>query len=266
MKVDDFKELIWEKGKELYRPMPWRDDTRAYYVLVSELMLQQTQVDRVVPKFNALIARFPDVAALASASLAEVLSLWNGLGYNRRARFLWQAANMTVDEFGGNFPDTKEELLRLPGVGNNTAGAILNYAFNKPTVFIETNIRTVYFEHFFANGEIVDDKQLAELVASTLDKEHPREFYWALMDYGSWLKRQGAARLTQSKHYKKQAPLKGSVREVRGQIIRLLTESDMTERDVEVRYQNDARLGQAIAGLLKDELIEKTNGVLHLTK
>lgn len=262
----EFQELIWQKGRELYRPMPWRDDTRGYYILVSELMLQQTQVDRVIPKFRDFVTTFPDEITLSNATLANVLSLWNGLGYNRRAKFLHDAAKMIVAEFDGEFPRTREELLKLPGVGVNTAGAILTYTFNQPAIFIETNVRTVYFEHFFKNGDVVSDKQLIEHVEATIDKNNPREFYWALMDYGSWLKKHGAGRLMQSKHYKKQTPLQGSIREVRGQIIRLLTEKDIALFDMELRFQGDERFEFALDGLLKDELIQNTKGKLHLTK
>ncbi len=266
VKTREFQELLWQKGRELYRPMPWREDTRGYFVLVSELMLQQTQVERVIPKFEAFIARFPDEKALAEASLADVLTLWNGLGYNRRAKFLHEAAKMIIGEYSGRFPDTKEALLRLPGVGNNTAGAILTYTFNQPEVFIETNVRTVYFEHFFGAGEVVSDKELARIVKETIDTEHPREFYWAIMDYGASLKKKGAGRLKQSKHYKKQSPLKGSVREVRGHIVRLLTEKDMPLFELENIFDGDERFDIALEGLLGDGLIEKTGNKLHLTK
>lgn len=266
MDVEGFHELIWERGRELYRDMPWRRDTRPYYVLVSELMLQQTQVDRVVPKFEAFIERFPDIQALAAATLGEVLALWSGLGYNRRAKFLHDAATMVIVEYDGSFPETLEQLVRLPGVGPNTAGAILAYAFNQPSVFIETNVRTVYFTHFFEGADSVTDAQLRDMVSATLDREHPREFYQALMDYGSWLKRQGGGRLTQSRHYKKQAPLKGSVREVRGQIIRRLTKGDLLEISLSEGYDGDARFEPALAGLIGDGLVQRTGEYLHLTK
>ncbi|HET6746774.1 MAG TPA: hypothetical protein VFH06_01560 [Candidatus Saccharimonadales bacterium] len=266
MNTNQFQELIWEKGGELYRSMPWRDDTRGYYVLVSELMLQQTQVDRVIPKFAAFIEKFPNERALAKASLGEVLTLWNGLGYNRRAKFLHEAAKMIHHEYSGAFPNTKEQLMKLPGVGKNTAGAILTYTFNEPIVFIETNIRTVYFEHFFKEGVQVSDDELSKVVEETIDREHPREFYWALMDYGTWLKKQGAGRLDKSKHYKKQSPLKGSVREVRGQIIRLLMEKDWGVFELENAVNGDDRFDKALDGLLADGLVEKTGSKLHLTK
>ena len=143
MKTTDFQELVWEKARELYRDMPWRQDVRPYYVLVSEIMLQQTQVDRVIPKFEAFIECFPTIESLAQAPLSQVLQLWSGLGYNRRAKFLHEAAKKIQREFKGIFPETFEALISLPGVGANTAGAILAYSFNYPAVFIETNVRTV---------------------------------------------------------------------------------------------------------------------------
>lgn len=262
----EFQELIWEKGRVLYRAMPWRDDTRPYYVLVSELMLQQTQVDRVIPKFTAFIARFPDEETLASASLAEVLMLWSGLGYNRRAKFLHESAKKIATDFNGVFPQNKPDILSLPGVGPGTAGAIMTYAFNHPIVFIETNVRTVYFHHFFNDGDKVSDSQLLPVIERTLDINHPREFYWALMDYGTWLKKNGAGRITQSKHYKKQAPLKGSVREVRGLIIKRLAAGDIPTIDLQNEYKSDERFEVALTGLLADGLVTETNKILHLTK
>jgi A/G-specific adenine glycosylase len=262
----EFQEWIREKGHELYRGMPWRDDTRPYYVLVSELMLQQTQVDRVIPKFNAFIARFPDVKSLASASLADVLTLWSGLGYNRRAKFLHDSAKKIMIEFNGSFPKNMVDILSLPGVGPGTAGAIMTYAFNQPVSFIETNVRTVYFHHFFDDGDKVSDAQLLPIIQRTLDNDHPREFYWALMDYGTWLKKNGAGRITQSRHYKKQSALKGSLRELRGIIIKQLAVSDIPRVELRLQYADDERFTSALNGLLEDELVAETDNILHLTK
>lgn len=266
MSDEEFQELIWEQGRLLYRDMPWRADTRPYYVLVSELMLQQTQVDRVIPKFNAFISQFPDEQHLARASLADVLTLWSGLGYNRRAKFLHESAKKIVSEFSGIFPQRPSDILSLPGVGPGTAGAIMTYAFNQPTAFVETNVRTVYFHHYFTDGEKVSDTQLAPIVARTLDHDHPREFYWALMDYGTWLKKNGAGRISQSKHYIKQSPLKGSVRELRGLIIKQLTGGNMPLIELDQQYGNDERYGLALSGLISDGLVVKTHQILHLTK
>lgn len=264
MKNEEFVELLWQKARELYRDMPWRKDTRPYYVLVSELMLQQTQVDRVVPKFKAFLTRFPDEKTLATASLSEVLQLWQGLGYNRRAKFLHEAAKQIVGQ--KNFPNNLEKLLELPGVGKNTAGAILAYSFNQPSTFIETNVRTVYIHHFFADNFEVSDKEIIEKLETTLDKEHPREFYWALMDYGSYLKKSGIKNIDQSKHYKKQPPLKGSVREVRGQIITQLAAGDKSKEKLMEAISADKRFNQALNGLIRDGLISQTKATFHLTK
>lgn len=246
--------------------MPWRQDTRPYYVLVSELMLQQTQVDRVIPKFHDFIAAFPDEHALARASLAEVLRLWQGLGYNRRAKYLHQAANKVVGEWGGVWPSTHEGLRQLPGVGPNTAGAMMAYVYNQPVVFIETNIRSVYFYHFFASDDAVSDGQIRDALQATLDGEHPREFYWALMDYGTWLKRQRLGSITASKHYKKQSPLEGSVRQIRGRIVAVLSADDLSVADVAALVGRDDRFDAALAGLVRDGLVTRRGDRVHLTK
>lgn len=262
----DFIETVWQKGHELYRDMPWRKDTRPYYVLVSELMLQQTQVDRVIPKFLAFIERFPDERTLADAPLADVLTLWSGLGYNRRAKFLHETAKKIMVDYNGDFPTTRAELLNLPGVGIGTSGAIMAYAFNEPELFIETNVRTVYFHHFFDDRDDVKDAEIVSVLEGTLDRESPREFYWALMDYGAWLKKQGAGSIQQSAGYKKQSPLKGSVREVRGQIIRTLTQSDMTICELRRALLVDERFEQALDGLIHDGLVVLANEHVYLTK
>ena len=268
MNVDilEFQEIIWQKGRELFREMPWRADTRPYYVMVSEIMLQQTQVDRVIPKFEAFIERFPTVDDLSKATLGEVLQMWSGLGYNRRAKFLHEAAIKIMGEFGGSFPEAEKELISLPGVGVNTAGAILAYSFNAPSIFIETNIRTVYFYHFFFEHDEVSDAELRAVVEATVDIEHPREWYWAMMDYGSYLKRQGIGQNNKSRHYKKQSPLKGSVREIRGQILKLLTTADFEERELRMELVADERFEPALLSLEKEGLIAKTGQTFHLKR
>lgn len=266
MNRDDFLEVLWDKASELYRDMPWRSDTRPYYVLVSELMLQQTQVGRVIPKFEGFIATFPDVMTLASADLSDVLTQWQGLGYNRRAKFLHEAAKKIVTDFSGDFPESDSALMSLPGVGTNTAGAIAAYAFNRPSIFVETNVRTVYIHHFFSDDFDVDDKRIVNELTATLDREHPREFYWALMDYGSWLKANGVRNIAQSKHYKKQSVLQGSVRQARGQIVRRLTSGPVDERELQDILAADERFPAALGGLIKDGLITRFGDLIQLTK
>jgi A/G-specific adenine glycosylase len=222
----EFQAVVWGYYHAHGRDLPWRrpePDGRfdAYKILVSEIMLQQTQVARVIPKFQQFLERFPSLAVLAAAPLAEVLVVWSGLGYNRRPKFLWQAAKQVMQEYDGRLPDTIPELIQLPGIGVNTAGAVLAYAYNKPVVFIETNIRTVYIHHFFADRQGITDREILDVVASTLPAE-VREWYWALMDYGAHLKQTIGNLNKLSKHYTKQTAFIGSRRQIRGQVLRLL--------------------------------------------
>ncbi len=266
MHYQEFTEYVLQRGMTLYRDMPWRRDTRGYYVLVSELMLQQTQVERVVPKFEAFVERFPNFQVLAAAPLADVLRLWSGLGYNRRAKYLHDAAKMVASKYDGELPATRTELLSLPGVGSNTAGALLAYVYNQPVVFVETNVRTVYFHHFFEGRQEVSDTMIHDMLAATLDTVHPREFYWALMDYGSWLKRSGVKNIAQSRHYRKQSPLAGSIREVRGAIVRNLTGGGLTLDELRQRTDpGDGRFDQAYRQLVHDGLINQRDQNVRLT-
>jgi A/G-specific adenine glycosylase len=262
----EFNEEIWDKARKLYRTMPWRENTTPYYVLVSELMLQQTQVDRVIPKFELFMATFPTITELAKAPLSQVLTVWSGLGYNRRAKFLHEAAKKVVSDFRGVIPDTHEALVGLPGIGPNTAGAILAYSFNKPVVFIETNVRTVFFHYFFEDQSLVTDKELKELVEHTVDTEHPREWYWALMDYGSYLKKQGAGRIDKSSHYKKQTPLKGSIREVRGMILKALAKREYMIDELRAELPEDERYNASVKALMKEGFVKQDGQRLYLTK
>lgn len=266
MSEQEFQELIWQKGRELYREMPWRDDPRPYKVWVSELMLQQTQVSRVIPKFEAFMRRFPTVHDLAEASLADVLVAWSGLGYNRRAKFLWQAALEIELKYEGELPRDDSELRGLPGIGPNTAAAICNYAYEVPTAFVETNIRTVYFHHFFHDRTDIADKELLELVEETIDREHPRQWFWAMMDYGSYLKATAGGKLDLSRHYKKQSPLAGSLREMRGRIIRVLSMAAQGEQMLRLEVVADERFERAMADLEREGLIERHEDRWRLTE
>lgn len=202
--------------------MPWRETSDPYHILVSEIMLQQTQVGRVIKKFKEFIAAFPDIPALDRAPLQEVLSVWQGLGYNRRALALKAMAGQVTEEFGGVLPRSTADLTRLKGIGRYTAGAIMAFAFNEPAVFIETNIRTVFIHHFFAREEGVRDSRILPLVEATLDRENPRTWYWALMDYGAMLKKNGLHMNERSAHHQRQTPFHGSFRQLRGRILKAL--------------------------------------------
>lgn len=258
----DFYEKVWGYyGSHGRHDLPWRQPEPngtfdAYKIMVSEIMLQQTQVSRVIPKYHAFIGMFPDIQSLANAQLGDVLRQWQGLGYNRRAKFLWQAAQKITSEYSKEIPHDLVELVKLPGVGKNTAGAIIAYAFNKPAIFIETNIRTVYIHHFFAGMEEIDDKELTPIIIETLDNEQPRAFYWALMDYGTHLKQTKGNFNKLSKTYTKQSKFHGSSRQIRGAIIRALTSRAYTYEDLQSIIK-DERLDAVLESLIAEHLITK---------
>jgi len=254
----EFREVVWQYWREHGRQgLPWRDDPSAYNVVVSELMLQQTQVDRVVPKFLSFTSLFPDFPALAKAPLSDVLIAWQGLGYNRRAKYLHELAKAVVAR--GGLPDTLDELVKLPGIGKNTAGAILAYAFDQLVVYIETNIRTVYLHHYFADQFDVDDKEILPIVKRTLERDEPRAWYSALMDYGTFLKKQGLGRNDASKHYKKQSKFEGSVRQMRGAILRALIAGSLSLEELKKIVNADERFDIAIDQLLAESLVLQNN-------
>lgn len=260
--------LQWYYAEHGRHDLPWRlpeadGSFDPYKILVSELMLQQTQVPRVVPKYEAFLEKFPTIQTLAIATLGDVLIAWQGLGYNRRAKFLWQAAQKIMQEFHGAFPRDELRLRSLPGVGANTAGAIRAYAFNEPTVFIETNIRTVYIHHFFSDEWGIPDPAIRDLVDTTLDRINPRVFYWSLMDYGSYLKQSVGNVSRASTTYAKQSKFSGSTRQIRGRILRLLAAGRMPEAALH-SVIDDERAEVILDSLTAEGLVQKTAGYYRL--
>jgi A/G-specific adenine glycosylase len=218
------RQVVWKHYRHKGRhDLPWRGTTDPYAILVSEVMLQQTQVSRVIPKYEAFLATFPTVTALAKAPLFAVLRLWQGLGYNRRAKLLHATAQAVVSNFSGKFPLDEATLRSLPGVGPYTAAAVVAFAYNKPTVLIETNVRTVFIHHCFPGESSVPDSALLPLIATVLPAGRARAWYWALMDYGSDLKVQQGNVSRRSRAYVKQSRFAGSNRQVRGAIVRALS-------------------------------------------
>jgi A/G-specific adenine glycosylase len=217
-----FRKEVYDHYRRNGRALPWRKQRNPYRILLSELMLQQTQVGRVIEKYKQFLRRFPTIESLARAPLRAILEQWQGLGYNRRALALKNLATIVVDLYKGKIPSTVETLKTLPGVGTATAGAVCAFAFNKPAVFIETNIRSVFIHHFFHDRDGVKDGEILPLVEQTLDAKKPREWYYALMDYGVALKEQHPNPSRRSAHYTKQSPFEGSLRQVRGIILKAL--------------------------------------------
>ncbi len=218
-----FQQTVYDYFKDNGRSFPWRYHPDPYAITVSEVMLQQTQTVQVVEKFSHFLNVFPTFNDLARASNGQILSLWQGLGYNRRGLNLLRLAKIVVDTYKGNLPADFQKLISLPGIGPATAGAILAYAFNQPVVFIETNIRTVFIHHFFTDSTNVSDKQLEPLIIQTLDQTNVRQWYYALTDYGVMLKKTTGNSARRSKHYTKQSTFIGSNRQLRGLMIKMLT-------------------------------------------
>lgn len=224
MTGNQFRNIVWKHYEEAGRhTLPWRLSPTPYRVLVSEMMLQQTQVERVIPYFAAWMKEYPSVAKLAHASLSDVLRRWQGLGYNRRAKALHDAAKSIVRAHGGRVPKDVAALRGLPGVGPYTANAIRAFAFNEDALVIETNIRTAIIHHFFTNEEAVSDEQIEAVLAKISPLGDARRWYSALMDYGAHLKRSGARLNGKTRGYAKQASFTGSNRQTRGALVRALS-------------------------------------------
>lgn len=220
-----FQKTIWDYYRKHGRhALPWRMTHDPYKILVSEIMLQQTQVARVIPKYKNFLKAFPTVKKLANASVAKVVTEWQGLGYNRRALNLQKACKKILEKYGGSLPPAVAKLLTLPGVGKATAGAVAAYAFNLPEPFIETNIRRVYIYHFFKNRKNpVGDNELLPYIYKTLDTKNSRQWFYALTDYGAQLPKVTENPNRFSKHYSKQSAFEGSFRQLRGYILKYLT-------------------------------------------
>jgi A/G-specific adenine glycosylase len=287
------------------RDLPWRHTRDPYKILVSEIMLQQTQVDRVIPFYTRFIRQFPTPERLANAPLSKVLKAWQGLGYNRRAVYLQRSAKIMSDtellnaanqvkrsvsqadgprvsEFSAENYATPRDLdlrsVKLPGVGPYTKAAVEAFAYNKPTVFIETNIRTVFLYHFFptelkrldiSRQQKISDKEILPLVAEALKRSgmEPREFYARLMDYGTMLKKQGIKLNSQSKHYTKQSKFEGSYRQTRGQILKaLLVEPATLNQLLKITGRKKSELVKVVAGLSKEGLIELKRNKFYIAK
>lgn len=259
MEKSAFQVLLKEYYANNSRSMPWREpeldgNYSLYKIGVSELMLQQTQVDRVIPKFQLFIAAFPTYESLARAPLSKVIKLWSGLGYNRRAVYLHEWAKQLVAD---GFPTSATQLSTSRGFGENTAAAVFVYTFNQPLVFVETNIRTVFLHHFFSEQEQVSDDAIRSKLQSVLDTDNPREFYWALMDYGTYLKKQRTAHLTRSAHYKKQPKFEGSNRQLRGKILKQFQSVDSLKLQEVLELFPDNRTLNCVEGLMSEGFLSK---------
>lgn len=261
-----FITTIYDYYKNNRRAFEWRENITPYRVVISEIMLQQTQTERVAQKFLQWLTLFPDFETLARASTRDVIAAWVGLGYNRRALALQTLAQRVVHEFDGQLPDDPETLVTFKGIGPNTAGSICAFAFNKPTVFIETNIRAVYIHHFFPGHEKVHDKELLPLIELTLDRQSPRDWYYALMDYGVKLKKEHKNPSRKSKHHTVQSRFDGSERQIRGMILRALTQYGKLSFDelISVIPREERRIEKNLSDLMAEGFVKNMQQFYYL--
>ncbi|MDP2233371.1 MAG: adenine glycosylase [Actinomycetota bacterium] len=250
-----FRDVVYGYWRTCGRhDLPWRQTRDPYAVLVSEVMLQQTQVARVIPRFDAWLERFPSIDALAAAPLTAVLEQWQGLGYNRRAIALKRTAEGVSFEMAGVLPDTEAALRALPGIGPATAAGVVAFAHGAPAVYLETNVRAVYLHHFFADRDSVPDREIIPIVAATLHAENPRDWYYALLDYGVHLKSTLPNPSRRSRHHTTQSTFQGSRRQKRAMLLRgVLAEPGMTSAALAEALGLDERLTDSILDDLASE-------------
>lgn len=253
-----FRNTVWDHYHRNGRSLPWRKTRVAYRIFLSEIMLQQTQVSRVTKKYREFLKVFPSFTALANASQADVLRAWQGLGYNRRALNLHRAAAVIGERHNGRVPCDRDALLELPGIGAATAGSLQAFIHNIPSAFIETNIRSVFLHFFFPERGAVSDREILPLVEKTVDRENPREWYYALMDYGVFLKGSGNPNI-RSAHYSRQSPFKGSNREVRSAILAYVLKHGHVEKKnlYALRFPAD-RVDRNVSALEREGFIRQT--------
>ena len=263
--VESFREKIYAYYACNKREFPWRNTSDPYRILVSEFMLQQTQTSRVMPKYLDFIEAFPTIGSLADSEWRDVVTLWKGLGYYRRALRLLETARTIAHDYGGHVPCDRKVLLSLPGIGPYTAGAMRAFAFGIPDIVIDTNIRALYI-HFFYDGKgRVKDAELSGHVWMTCDKENPREWYYALMDYGATIKKTCGNISKISSSYRKQTPFEGSRRQIRAEILKVLVTGDYPLDDIAVLTdRSKEHVVIALKSLMKDGTVHKYDNKYRL--
>ncbi len=275
------KEMVMNKillrwFKKHGRDLPWRNTRDPYEIFISEMMLQQTQVGRVLGKYKSFLEEFPTVKSLASAPLRSVLKAWSGLGYNRRAKYINECAKIICVDYGGKFPTSFDKLLTLPGIGRSTAAAIMAFAFHAPEPMIDTNIRRVFCRIFFPE-KIPSDSIIYDFAKGMMPKKNPHIWNWAMLDIGAlYCKARGHREdcPLQKLHgkvkdfiYKKpQAKFKDSKRYYRGQILKALANTlvGLVLEDLEKILGNKQGLEEIVGDLCSEGLVMQERGKVRL--
>lgn len=257
-----FISIIEEYYQIRGRKFPWRETCDPYAVLLSELMLQQTQTERVHPKYHRFLELWPDFYALDQAPFPEILKEWKGLGYNRRAIALKEIAKISVAQYHGSLPVELEKLRSLPMVGAATAAAVRSFSFNLPSLYLETNIRRVLLYFFFDGEEKIRDRDLYEVLEQLQSRDNPKQWYYALMDYGVYLKKQMKNPNIRSAHYVKQGRFENSNRQIRGQILTVFTERGVVTREELYKWLNfeEERIDECLEALIQEKFIVPRTG------
>jgi len=266
MEIEVFRDTVYSHYETAGRKFPWRGKASPWGIMVSEFMLQQTQVERVIPFWKNWMNKWPDIKDVAKASMEDVLREWNGLGYNRRGYFLKRSAEMIVRHYDGRVPGVPQNLLPLPGIGPYIAGAIACFAYNYPSVFIETNIRSALIHDFFPDRYDVKDSEIRPILEQALDRKNPRKWYYALMDYGAALKKQTENPGRRSAHYVKQSPFEGSLRQARGKILKTLVStgpSNLEEIGMLTKIDTD-ELYRVLIILKKESMVSESEGIYRI--
>ena len=271
--LDDFVARLLAQGDALYRDLPWRHVDDPYAVLVSEIMLQQTQVSRVGRFWERFLDAFPTVDALAASAVPDVLERWQGLGYNRRALALKRTADTCAAQYGGHLPETYEQLLALPGIGPATAAGVMAFARQVPGVYVETNVRAVFLHELFPCEDNVPDRTLEPLVAAAAfhpaAAADPRRWYYGLLDYGAHLKATGVNPTRRSAAYTRQSAFEGSRRQKRAWLVRRVLAAPEGVEAAEALRDLNAAEQAAGRGEVPDELFASivddlvTEGFFH---
>ena len=254
--IQSFQTKIMDWWSENTRDLQWRRDPTPYNVLVSEIMLQQTQVSRVIPKYLEFLQKYPAIESLAEANTKELIQIWCGLGYNRRALWLREAAGQIVER--GSFPEEVADLRKLKGIGPYTSRSILVFAFNKDVATVDTNIRRVLIASGFAE-ENSSDKELQDIADALLLKGRSSDWHNALMDYGSEVLTSSTTGIAPTS---KQPRFKGSSRQIRGKIVRELSENDTLTlgeiaSSLNIDGKKETELESILDQLICDRLVDK---------
>jgi A/G-specific adenine glycosylase len=257
--IATFCALVRAEGVRLYRALPWRHVADPFAVLTSEVMLQQTQVSRVLKHWDRWMSAFPTADALAAASTTDVLELWQGMGYHRRALALKRAAEQCSERYEGRVPRGYQQLLELPGVGPATAAGVCVFAWGEPQVYLETNVRAVFLHHFFEGCDQVADREIIPLIEATCDTGDPRGWYYALLDYGNHLKQVLPNPSRRSRHHARQSVFEGSVRQKRAFLLREVLAASAAPGAPAAPAASGAPAAPAVPGVTTEDLLEALN-------